>query len=173
MEKIDYKHGKFLILTTDTDGFSYGDYLAYCEANGIHPQKENSESYFNWLGEEVQANYESDMDNIKSCAKYKVRCIITGRLGLWNGNPEIRPVVCESIAEAIEKCVSGSDTTDCNVWYNDGKIEVEAYHHDGTNCFTIQPLSAYGEKKVAKSEDKPYLFVDKKCFKRLPYLYAI
>ena len=36
MKKIDYKHGKFTILTSiiDTDGFDREDYIDFCEANG-------------------------------------------------------------------------------------------------------------------------------------------
>lgn len=153
MEKKDYKHGKFLILTTSTDGFEYADYVEWCEANDRKPCGEDSGDFECWKEDEAQTNYESDMDNITSCSKYCVNVRITGELGLWDGKHTITPVKCSTVAEAIKKCISGCD--DCNVWFNDGAIEVEGYHHDGTNRFMIHAIDDRGREK------------------RLPYLYTI
>lgn len=165
MEKVDYKHGKFTILTTSTDGFDYDDYLDWCEANKQEPASENSNEYLEWMYEEMLLNYESDLDNIKSCKQYNIPVVITGKLGLWDGTHEIMPVVCDNVHDAISKCVDGND--DCEVYFNDGLIEVHAHHHDGTNCFEIKALSAKGLKWNRESELK------KEFTKRLPYLYAI
>lgn len=175
MEKIDYKHGKFLILTTSIDGFKYEDYLEFCEDNGIvPPARKDSDEYLHWVYGERDLNYESDMDNIRSCKQYKVKVLITGKLGLWDGTHEICPVVANNVADAIDKCVSNCE--DCNVWYNDGAIEVEAYHHDGTNCFTIRPLSAKGQDRYERAVNNfriGEIELTNKDTKRLPYLYAI
>jgi len=167
MEKVDYKHGKFVILTTlfEAEDFDYEDYLEWCEMNNVEPKEKDSEEFYEWAKEETMNNYESDMENIKSCKQYKVPVVITGKLGLWDGTHEIMPVTCDNVAVAVEKCVSESE--DCNVCFNDGAIEVEAHHHDGVNMFTIRALSAKGLKK---SENAVYA---KQHFKRLPYLYAI
>lgn len=170
MKKTDYKHGKFTILKSeiDTDDFCREDYIEYCEDNGIEVGVGEyfEDGFREWCAEETQANYEADMDNIEHCKEYNVPVVVTGTLGLWWGHPEIKPERYESVGEAIHRCINGSGCHDVLVEFNDGVITVEAYHHDGCNCFTIKALS---KKGIAKqyAEYKDY------DFKRLPYLYAI
>lgn len=149
MEKIDYKHGRFNILTTSTDGFKYEEYLDFCEVNDMEPGEKDSKEFNDWCQEESKINFDTDLDNVRTCKQYNVPVVISGTLGLWDGTHEISPVTCNSVHEAIVKCINDMD--DCDVWFNDGAIEVEAKHHDGTNKFMIHPVSG----------------------KRLPYLYAI
>ena len=111
MEKPDYKHGKFTILESeiDTDAFTREDYEEWCEENDLEAGDEDE--FFDWCAEETQANYEADMDNIESCSEYNVPVVVTGTLGLWWGHPEIKPERFESVADAIRRCMHGSD---CN-----------------------------------------------------------
>lgn len=170
MGKTDYKHGRFTILKSevDTDDFTREDYIGFCEDNGLEAGAGDyfEEGFRDWCAEQTQVNYESDMDNIESCDEYNVPVALTGTLGLWWGRTEIRPERFESVADAIQRCIIGSDCRDILVEFNDGVITVECYHHDGCNSFTIKALS---KKGVAKQ------FADYKehDFKRLPYLYAI
>lgn len=170
MKKTDYKHGKFTILTSeiDFDAFDREDYIDFCEANDIEAGDDGyfEEGFRDWCADETQANYEADMDNIESCAEYNVPVLLTGTLGLWWGKPTIKPERFKSVADAIHRCINGSDCGEVFVEYNDGVITVEAYHHDGCNCFTIKALSKKGiAKQYAEYKDHD--------FKRLPYLYAI
>ena len=166
MEKPDYKHGKFTILESEvsTNGFDYEDYIDFCEENGIEPGDDSD--FFDYCAEETQANYEADMDNIKTCEQYNVPVVVTGQLGLWFGRPSIRPERYDSVADAIIDCMNRSDCYDVHAEFNDGVILLDCYHHDGCNCFTIRALSEKGKRKQStdfKEHD----------FKRLPYLYAI
>ena len=167
MKKIDYKHGKFTLLTTeiDTDAYSREDYEEWCEMNGIEPT-DNEDDFFDYCAEETRDNYESDMDNIESCREYKVPVVVTGTLGLWNGRRKIMPERFESVGDAISQCISRSDSISMYAEYNDGRILVDCYHHDGCNRFSIRALS---KKGVAKQ----YAEYKEHDFKRLPYLYAI
>lgn len=167
MEKIDYKHGKFTLLTSeiDTDAYTREDYEEWCEMNDFEPT-DDEDDFFDFCAEETQANYESDMDNIEHCREYNVPVVVTGTLGLWWGHPEIKPERYESVADAIHDCMERSDSYDVLVEYNDGVITVDCYHHDGCNSFTIKALS---KKGIAKQ----YADYKKHDFKRLPYLYAI
>ena len=165
MEKVDYKHGKFTILTNSTDGFDYDEYVDFCEVNGIEPQGEDSDAFYEWCEEESQVNFECDMENIKDCKQYNVPVVVTGSLGLWDGRHEIVPTRMDSVYDAIQKCIS-NDICYVDVEYNDGEIKVSAAHHDGTNHFTINALSKKGIEKVG-DDYKPH------DVKRLPYLYAI
>ena len=151
MEKIDYEHGKFVLLTNevDYDDYPYEQYVQECEDNDINPGSSDSQEYEDWVDMYVQEYWNDDLDNIKHCKEYQVPVVITGTLGLWWGSPEIEPVEVDSVYEAIKKCIGG-DSYFVTAYFDDGKIEVHAHHHDGTNCFTI---------KAKKG--------------RLPYLYAI
>jgi len=167
MKKIDYKHGKFTILTSqvDTDEFDHEAFELWRKDMDMEPLGDDyDEAYFDWCAEETQANYEADMDNIEACKEYNVPVLITGHLGLWWGKPEIEPVREESVHNAIQKCLNGADTV--TVEWEDGEIHVFAGHHDGCNCFTIRALS---KKGIAKQ----YAEYKEHDFKRLPYLYAI
>lgn len=178
MEKVDYKHGKFNILTTivNDEGFDYADYVDWCKVNHRKPCGEDSGDFQCWKEDETQTNYEDDMDNIKTCKQYNIPVLITGTVGRWNGNFEILPVHKDSVADAIKRCI-GSDDLDVEVFFDDGKIEFYGHHHDATNHFTIRALSKKGYDKVTRAMDSMrdlHLedYTDKD-FKRLPYLYAI
>ena len=166
MEKMDYKHGKFTLATNMVEQFTYEEYEDWCEDMGEEAGSDTSCEFYEWCAEEAANNWDCDMDNIKSCKEYNVPVVITGTLGLWWGHPEIQPERKESVYDAIQRCVGGGDIHWATVMYDDGVITVEAYHHDGCNCFTIKALS---KKGIAKQ------FADYKehDFKRLPYLYAI
>ncbi len=170
MKKTDYKHGKFTILSTeiDFDAFDEEDYIVFCEDNGIEAGVGDyfEEGFRDWCAEETRVNYEADMDNIKTCREYNIPVVVTGTLGLWWGRPEIKPERYESVADAIHRCIAGSDSRDVFVEYNDGVITVDCYHHDGCNSFTIKALS---KKGIAKQ----YAEYKEHDFKRLPYLYAL
>lgn len=165
MSKADYKHGKFTLATTqlDADDFCREDYEEWCDINNIEPGDEDA--FYEWCREETDMNFEADMDNIETCKEYNVPVLITGHLGLWWGKPEIDAVRCETVIEAVNKCLRSADYGAIIEW-EDGAIKVYSYHHDGCNCFTIKALS----KKGLAKQDAPYKAYDTK---RLPYLYAI
>lgn len=156
-KKVDYKHGRFNIANTDwdTEDYCYEEYVEECEMNGIEPGSSDSEDYFEWMSDDAQENFEVDMENIKCCEQYKVKVVIEGRLGLWWGHPEIAAESLDSVYDAIQRCIQGSDAIDVDVWFDDGHIEVNCHHHDGTNHFEIYAITEKGNKK------------------RLPYLYNI
>lgn len=134
MNKTDYVHGEFVIATTEVDYDSYrSDYEDFCEGIGCEQSKER---FQRWCEDEAMENWDQDMENIRGYKSYNVPVKINGRLGLWWGRPEIEEVDAESVWDAIRRC-----TTDCAeevvVKFNDGRIEVEVEHHDGTNFFTI------------------------------------
>ena len=167
MEKRDYKHGRFTLAQTDTEeAFTYEDYVDWCEDNDITPSGDDSEEFYAWREEEARNNWDNDLFNIEYCKEYQVPVILIGKLGLWWGHPDIRPERFDSVYDAIERCIGGGDIRDARVEWDDGLILVDAYHHDGCNCFIIKALSKKGVAKVG-DDYKPW------DIKRLPYLYAI
>ena len=172
-KKINYNKGSYTILTTSADGFEYEDYLEFCEANGIEPYDEDSDHFFEWCQEESNFNFEADMDNIHSCKQYNVPVLVTGSLGLWDGRHEITAKVFPTVYDAIQAML-GRDIRDIEAKFEDGAINVWAYHHDGCNSFTINALSAKGQRKAQYNFNGNYINnTVKEDVKRLPYLYAI
>ena len=164
MKKINYNKGRFVIANSDYD-YDYADYVSSCYANNCEPKDETSHDFYSWCNDCAIEDWENDMDNIKTCKQYNVPVVISGSLGLWDGTHEIYPVRCETVYDAIQKCIS-KDTNVCKVYFDNGHIEVEVYHHDGCNCFTINALNKRGLAKQ-NAEYAPH------DIKRLPYLYNI
>ena len=124
---------EFVIATTVVDYNSYrDDYEGFCVDMGCEPSEERFQL---WCENETRMNWEDDIMNIRDHEAYNVPVKISGTLGLWWGHPEIKPVNEKSVYDAILRCIAACD--DAVVKFNDGKIEVEAMHHDGKNCFTI------------------------------------
>lgn len=176
MEKVDYRHGKFTIASTDILQFKYDDYVDWCEEIDKEPQPGHSNEFWNWCFDQRDEKWECDMDNIKYCKQYNIPCVLTGCLGLYNGRPDILPIKFDNVYDAIQKCFDRS-IVDLDVEWDDGIINVYAHHHDGTNCFEIHALSKKGINKFKSAENR---WVDVYAenikewdIKRLPYIYAI
>lgn len=82
------------------------------------------------------------MENLRYSSIAQRPCVITGRLGLWNGSPEIVPTVCKTMVDAIYKCVNTCD--EFRISQHASAIIVEGFHHDGTNRFEIHVLNEKG-----------------------------
>lgn len=139
---------KFVLFDTMED-VSYEDYVANCDINNIAAGDENSQDYYDYVADSQRQFYEDAMYEVAHAEELNVPCVITGTLGLWNGNPTIYPQRDESVHDAIERCW-GRDILDMDVTFEDGVFYVNAHHHDGTNCFEIHKLTAAG---IKASED--------------------
>ena len=95
---------------------------------------------------DVEWNYSfGDEASWKTSWVNEIPVVITGKLGLWNGNPTIKNVECKNIEEAVYKCISDMDEVEI---YEDnyGNLNIDAYHHDGTNYFTIKKKTDKGNR---------------------------
>lgn len=136
----------------------------HCECNDIEVPKEDSKGYWDIVRILKDWEWEDFVENLKSTLKNE-RFVITGTLGLWNGKHDIYAAVKEGLYEAVMYCISDS-ILDIDVQFNDGVLEVNCHHHDGTNCFEIHRLSYLGKKELDKEkyywgEDivvKPWMF---------------
>lgn len=135
------------VLCDTLDFPSYSDYVEWCEGCAdCEPQGENSEDFWNWSNETRQMDFDGLLANVSYSDESKVPCIITGQLGLWNGRPTIHPVLCDNVHDAIMRCLGSCD--DIKVVLENGALSVYAYHHDGTNHFTIHKLSESGKERL-------------------------
>jgi hypothetical protein len=127
---------KHTILTTEIDGYTYADYVEWCNDMDEEPGDEFSDKYYEWARQEADFAYESDWDNIKGYEPYNRKVVVNGTLGLWDGRHEIMPREFDSVQDAIVACY-GRSIMDIVVEWDNGTILVSAYHHDGTNRFEI------------------------------------
>ena len=131
----------YLLLDTSSN-IEYSDYVENCEANGIEAQDENSNDFYDFCNDIRNMEYEDFEYNCNHSSECDTPVLITGNLGLWNGNPSINPIRCENLLEAIHKCINDMD--DFDVTFNNGVIIVNCHHHDGTNYFEIHKRSKKG-----------------------------
>ena len=68
--------------------------------------------------------------------------VITGALGLWNGKHTIIPTREDNLEDAFWRCASDMERVE--IYDNNGVIEINAYHHDGGNSFSIYQLNSKG-----------------------------
>lgn len=129
-----------LIDTTNFNGWSYADYLTFCQDNLTDPQGSDSNDFYTFLSERTAADVEDLFCNLEHSAQNSRPCRITGQLGLWWGSPVIEPVNMDNLSDAISRCI-GSDGEDFTLTLEDGAIHVAVHHHDGTNNFQIEPVS--------------------------------
>lgn len=114
-------------------GYTYADYMAWCEDCEVTPGEENGESYWRWVQEELEFDIEDFEANIKPYGP----CVVEGTLHLWNGRAVVGPERFGSLLEAVRACWDGCEAA--RVYLEDGVVTVEAMHHDGTNVLDIRP----------------------------------
>ena len=76
--------------------------------------------------------------------------VVLGVLGLWCGDREIMPTVCETLQSAIYKCVQKA--YECIISQHGSYIHVRAYRHDGCNRFKIYFLNEKGVNAPAGAD---------------------
>lgn len=85
---------------------------------------------------------ETELDDLLGQFEGIQDVFVTGVLGLWNGKHTIVPTRVDSLKDAFWRC--SRDMYDVEVYNNNGVIEINAYHHDGCNSFSIYQLNSKG-----------------------------
>lgn len=115
---------------------------------------ETSLSYSDAVAEMEREEYEDFIGNLESSYFNASECVIIGTLGLWNGRREIIPVKCDTISHAVKRCLRNAESFEVRL--KRGLIEVDVYHHDGTNEYRIKLLNDKGIKTEKGDLRKPY-----------------
>lgn len=148
---------KHMLLSTDTDQYTYEDYKEWCDECDVDCiYEEGSTEFYDWVHEQIDEDIHCDKINMKDSEYAERNFIITGSLGLWDGKHNIRPVFEHGLCEAIDKFISGRDIWDFDVFLNDDEdyITVHAKHHDGTNVFEIHMLTREGAEAWEKAYEE-------------------
>ena len=148
----------------DTRNYSFSFWEEHCKEEGI----EYDEDKIDWGY--ISDCLSMDWDYIKEVLSEKFsdcNIIISGTLGLWNGTPQIKNVLCDNITDALSKCINNMD--DFIVSYDNWGIYVKAMHHDGTNSFTLSPI----KKRFNISEEILSRFNPQKAYYKRHYIHRI
>ena len=122
----------------------FEEFKDYCECNDIdHTQyDEDSEFFHNWIYDTLSMDWDDLMCNIKYDKDNNVDCVVTGRVGRWNGNFDIEPKHFSTLRDALNACIR-----DCDyiiITENEGVINIKGIHHDASNYFEIHKLNDKG-----------------------------
>ena len=105
--------------------------------------EENSEGDFiDWVCTQQGWDFDDLMMNLKHSSIKDKMCVIVGSVGTWRGRFEIEPTFCKDIEVAINKCIGSCELR--NIIRKGNHIEVNVYHHDGSNSFNIFVLNDLG-----------------------------
>lgn len=126
---------------TNFDFYGYKEW--FMEINDIRDDEEvTDDDVYKFIDEQFEEIYDYFFANLMCSENDDNYCVITGRLGLWNGTPQIEPCVCPSMTDAIKKCLYDMDNA--IIKQVNGHLEVVGIHHDGRNCFEIHLLNNKG-----------------------------
>lgn len=174
--KTDNKSERTLYCTSGCgDNYTYEMYKEFCEINEIDPEPEGSTAYWEWVSEESAEDYENLFANMSysKADKENRHYAITFDLGLWDGH-RIGYVekTFDTLSSAIRYSAESSrDYNDVKVTYENGRVYVYGYHHDGTNKMEIRLLSARGKRALVDTQkpDWDKAVNNEKNFKILKY----
>ena len=130
----------------------FKDYLAeYKEDLGLDWEEDNVTDYCDWCNTMQEMDFDDMIYRIKHSHINTYKAVIVGGVGTWRGRFEIEPTFCGNLVDAIYKCIDGCEIRRIERVGN--SIEVDAYHHDGSNSFTILLLSHLGELRYWRNGD--------------------
>lgn len=141
-----------LLDTYGEGGWCYGDYVDDCICNKVEPADEGSNAYWMWVSDRINMDIDDFFDNLRYAdGIVRSACVVSGRLGLWWGNPNIEPKKFWTLEDAIRECWTGAD--DVEITLRNGVVEFVGMHHDGRNYFEIRPLTYRGAEKMDAGEE--------------------
>ena len=112
-------------------------------------EEDNDTDFMDW--ESTQKGYDFDdlIANLNYSPIKDKLCDIVGSVGTWRGRFEIEPYFCKDIETAIYKCVECCEIR--SIIRKGNHIEVNVYHHDGSNSFNIFVLNDLGESRYHRN----------------------
>ena len=148
----------------------------------------NSEDYYGYYDEDedcfkfespedtfVSIEYDNDLanedfeyitDTINNLLK-KSAGILTGSLGLWDGQHEINPVKIEDFKEDIIYKLKNTNRLEINFSREEKAIIIKNYHHDGVNSYELTFLHWYSKSELKEIADN--YDIDLKAYYDEPY----
>ena len=130
------------LYSTDAPFKTYEEFAEYYKEcyldEGEEIPAEGSDAYYDTIRKVNEDEYDAFRETVDVFDNnYDEYFVIEGSIGTWRGRLDICQCVVDSLWGALQKCWNECD--DVEVWYNEEteRIEVNAFHHDGTNHFSI------------------------------------
>ena len=133
----------------------YEEFKDWCYDNDIDVSNydKHSERFYEWVWNTLIMYWDDFIYNLQHDKDNNVDCVVTGKVGRWNGNFEIVATHFATLEKAIYACIKDCDYITITQT-EDGAIDVWAAHHDGSHSFTIHKLNERGyDAKCDKDND--------------------
>ena len=123
----------------------YEEFKDWCYDNDIDVSNygEDSDNFHEWVWNTLNMYWDDFIYNLRYDKDNNVDCVVTGKVGRWNGNFEIVATHFATLEKAIYACIKDCDYITITQT-EDGAIDVWAAHHDGSHSFTIHKLNEKG-----------------------------
>ena len=123
----------------------YEEFKGWCYDNDIDVSNydEDSDNFHEWVWNTLNMYWDDFIYNLQHDKDNNVDCVVTGKVGRWNGNFEIVATHFATLEKAIYACIKDCDYITITQT-EDGAIDVWATHHDGSHSFTIHKLNERG-----------------------------
>jgi len=136
---------EWVALDTDRD-VPYEEYVENCEANDREPEAEGSQDYWNYVNDTLQMEHDDFKANMKSCKLFPM--VAVGYDDLWDGQHRGGKVVHD--ADELLGVFSNCDRI--KIWQDKDGLNMNGYHHDGTNYAELRILNKRGKAWLEKNE---------------------
>lgn len=121
----------------------YEDFKDWCYDNNCSNFIGDDEKFHNWVWNTLNMYWDDFIYNLQHDKDNNVDCVVTGKVGRWNGNFDIVATHFATLEKAIYACIKDCDYITITQT-EDGAIDVWAAHHDGSHSFTIHKLNERG-----------------------------
>ena len=136
-----------------------------CECNDWEVPEEDSGRYWEIVGIIREDESECFRDNCPELGW----CVMQGSCGLWDGDYACGTV--EEIGDGkalLRFAFTGRGIKDVKISVSkDNGLEISAYHHDGTNCYTLRQLTPAGRKYYERWQDGEIDATARECHRKL------
>lgn len=129
----------------DDEAEMLDSYNEFAFGNDYEEKNEFDEEVYDFVAANVSDVWNEKFD--VGLARNVKNVVIKGYVGLWDGKHKIVPERCEDLKEAIDKCCNIRGDWNAIIYFEkdeegDEHLYVEVPHHDGTNLFEIQKVTA-------------------------------
>ena len=172
--KVDVSGEDPVVLYQSDRTVSMDEIKEHCEANDIEVPEEDSEEYWDLVGDFHNWDWEDFETNLKASKILPGQIVITGELGLWDGTHTIVPVMMDMAADPIKvfKKFALNSQFEMKIGYDKEGIFVTVHHHDGTNHFRIKEVTTAGQRYLERCERHgvdSYILSEEKFTKPIDY----
>lgn len=136
--------------TICSPAWNYDAYLQMCHDLEEEPFSEDSAEFGDWRAWQMEEGLNDFLELLKAKKLLDRKIVVSGYLGLWDGEHEIYPKEFSNFSPALTAMIG--DSGGYQIFRENRQMRFESYHHDGTNVFFVSFM--------AKGKNVPIYFPD-------------